>query len=150
MIHNRMRILSRHIVLYAFIMLSSYDCQTTSICAKLAQPDCKDQSLQLCGCFDLVLMRGGFAGGDYDPHDDKIFEAILIRQDSSLEYYRHDTLLWKSTFVVVDVSGSPKTTSSRELHLLYQDTRVGIQDADHVWLGTQVQDGFAFLYVRHR
>ena len=145
-----MRVVSWHIIFYFLIGISSYDCQSTSICAKLDRPDCRDQSLNLCGCFDLVLMRGGFARGDYDPHEENIYEAILIRQDSSLEYYRHDTLLWRSSFVIVRKPGGEKGKAASELQLVDRDMHIGVEDADHLWTGEPFPDAFHFLFVRQR
>lgn len=130
-------------------------CGSSSVCAKLDLPECPDYSSELCGCFDLVKMRGGFAGGDHDPHDNDLYEAIVLRPDSTFELYRDDTLSWRASIRRIG-RPTPDGEISDELLLFNKDGEelnlgVTFKDPDHLWCGPKNEvDAFCFMYIRYR
>jgi len=102
-------------------------------------------------------MTGGFAGEESDPRDQGMHEAIIIRSDSTAEFYRNDTLLSRSSFRVIK---EPTFMEGKELTFL-EFTKAGenpeakftitVDDLNHLWYSqSNLMDGFSFLYVRYR
>jgi hypothetical protein len=48
----------------------------------------------------LVRIGGGFVGGSFDAKSEGLYNAIVIKSDSTLDYYKSDTLLWSRKFRV--------------------------------------------------
>lgn len=92
-------------------------------------------------------------GGDYDPSDESMREAIILAQDSTVEFYRGDTLYQKFPYRVIRREVGEGKSPIVELKLLIPNSedeyRVTIEDPNHLWYSTpNVMDSFQFLYVR--
>jgi hypothetical protein len=79
-------------------ILSIQGCRSTSICSKIEQANRATSNCGICGCFELVRIGGGFVGGIFDAKSQGLYNAIIIRADSILDYYNNDTLLWSHKF----------------------------------------------------
>jgi hypothetical protein len=145
------------IIISCPIIASGYGCQSSLVCTKLNRPVCIQNSIIPCGCFDLVKASGGFAGVAYDPRDEGIREAIVVRQDSTVEFYRNDTLFWRSSFQIAKREVFERGKLSTELELInhFEPPNmkffITVQDPDHLCYGPRnVKDWNYFTYVRHK
>ena len=136
-------------------ILSIEGCYSTTVCSKIEFTSSSNSKCEICGCFDLEKMRGGFAGGDYDPHDDGIYQSIILRNDNTFELYQNDTLLWRTSYEIIVNSHNEKRNALVRLKLVDtsgQDLNYGIsfEDKNHIWYGPiNVIDAFYFMFVRH-
>jgi hypothetical protein len=79
-------------------ILSIQGCRSTSICSKFEHIYRTTSDCGICGCFELVRIGGGFVGGSFDAKFEGLYEAIVIKPDSILDFYNNDTLLWSRKF----------------------------------------------------
>jgi len=141
------------------LILTCSGCKYSLVCSKLERPACPRTASVPCGCFDLVKMTGGFAGETLDPRDNGMHEAIIIRSDSTVEFYRNDSMFSRSSFRVtkesVTYKGKREDRTILELTNHLEPTEasftIGVEDLNHLWYSQRgVSDGFYFLYVRYR
>ncbi len=124
-------------------------CQGTSQCSKLNFVPCQPRDVRLCGCFDFSMISGG-PGGFIEPSQYRDFrEAIVIRPDSTVEYYSNDTLRWQSTFTV-----KANPFDDRNLTLILNAHRehiiVSFGHDDLVLMNPYILDGTNRHFVRQR
>ncbi len=93
-------------------------------------------------------------GGDYDPRDEGIHQAIVLRPDSTVEFYNDTTRTSSSRYTITRVMDGNQNRPVFELRLIGQGDpdaapRLLIEDADHIWFRKpRVVDDFEFLYGR--
>jgi len=92
-------------------------------------------------------MGGGFVGGVHDPHDSGVYTEIILRPDSTIEYYQRDTLLWRGTLTMM-----PKRFKTIELKVVGYgpgDWEITLDDINHIGFGgIDYMDGIGFGFVR--
>lgn len=86
------------VTVLAIGLASMQGCGSTSVCSTIDHAERTKLSCERCGCFELVSIGGGFVGGTLDAKSMGLFQALVIKSDSVLDYYDHDTLLWSHTF----------------------------------------------------
>jgi hypothetical protein len=75
-------------------------CHPSSLCSKL-HPDIGGISgCGSCGCYELVTIGGGIAGGTLDAKALGMSRAIVLNADSTLSYYQRDSVAWRRPFHV--------------------------------------------------
>jgi len=151
---KRMLLMASVLAISSILALILMGCGHGSVCSKLTAPVCPDSTLVPCGCFDAVLMRGGIMGGDYDPRDEGIHQAIVLRPDSTVEFYDDTTRTSSSRYTITRVMDGNQNRPVFELRLIGPGDpdaapRLLVEDADHIWFRMpRVVDDFEFLYVR--
>jgi hypothetical protein len=100
-------------------------------------------------------MVGGLAGGEYDPHDDSLYEAIVLGPDSTFKLYINDTLAWQALYRVFNELDH-NSKQHKGLVLFSKNGEqlnlgVTFEDFNHIWTREKnTMDAFSFLYVRYR
>ena len=100
-------------------------------------------------------MSGGIVGGEWDPHDEGIYEALVLRQDSTMELYQRDTLLCKSSFRIVLGDSKLEKNSIMELEITDDNGScrghvLSFKDANHLWYWLpNSADNIDLFFVRH-
>ena len=96
---------------------------------------------------------GEFRGGKFSAHDQGVLEEIVLRPDSTIEYYRRDTLLWRARLSLMppeDVKGKKWTRLDIVGVGQTDPNTVAIEDGNHVWLSMRnAVDAFSLKFERH-